>query len=305
MRSTERKLSAWPYRSYNRGRWDNDLGTLNLLGPTTTARAIASIQSHEVFGIGAPLRTDEIELNARAYEFEMVSMGSYSFSPDEPVQSAGERVTIGIHGMTNSHIDAYAHVGHHGSCFNDARFDEIISEKGAARFSVMDMPAVVTRAWLVDVPRQRGVEALKRGDPVAPDDLMPFAGKVKPGDALVIRTGRYVSAVVKPDDPDAADNHGNWSGLHWECLDLIADWDLSTVATDSSGDNFPSTTPDCTVPIHIVTEGYIGLPLIHHLDVEALAARIATRDGADFMLCVAPLKIVGGTGSPVNPTAII
>ena len=126
-----------------------------------------------------------------------------------------------------------------------------------------------------------------------------------PGDALVIRTGRYATRVVRHDDPEAADDHGNWCGLHVDCIDLIDRWDLSTVATDSSGDSFPSTTPHCSVPIHILTEVYLGLPLIHHLELETLAPAIHARGHADFMLVVAPLRITGATGSPVSPVAIL
>ena len=39
-------LPYWPYRTYNWGRWANDLGTLNLLNETTTARAIASVRNN-------------------------------------------------------------------------------------------------------------------------------------------------------------------------------------------------------------------------------------------------------------------
>ena len=73
----------------------------------------------------------------------------------------------------------------------------------------------------------------------------------------------------------------------------------------SSGDNFPSTTPECSVPIHILTEAYLGLPLIHHLYLEEIGELLADRPSTDFMLTVAPFRIVGGTGSPVSPIGII
>jgi len=88
-------------------------------------------------------------------------------------------------------------------------------------------------------------------------------------------------------------------------MELIAEWDVSVVATDSSGDNFPSTTPECSVPIHIVSEAYLGMPLVHHLDLEQLAKGMVGRTQKSFFFSVSPLKIDGGTGSPVNPVAII
>ena len=300
-------LSYWPYKTYNWGRWPNDRGTLNLLSEATTARAIASVKAHRTFALGAPLQADEIADDARTYQHKLLRVGDYIYGPEgEPVQEAADLVSVAIHGMTNSHIDAYNHVGHHGKSFNGANFtDNVSREAGGSRYTIMDNPAIVTRAWLVDVPRGRGVSALKRGTPVVADDLRHLRDRVEPGDALVIRTGRYATAVVRPDAPEAQDDHGNWSGLHVECIDLIAEWDIATVATDSAGDNFPSTTPECSVPIHILTEAYLGLPLIHHVFLEEIAGQLAERAHKDFMLMVAPLRIVGGTGSPVSPLGII
>ncbi|MBM3344918.1 MAG: cyclase family protein [Betaproteobacteria bacterium] len=307
MRSFERILPYWPHRTYNWGRWSNDRGTLNLLDPGTTQRAIASVSTFETLALGAPLRADDAGLDAHAFSLDMLHAGKYDFGPTtEPVQAAGDRVCVSIHGMTNSHIDALCHAGHRGRSFNDSEF-AVNVERGqpARRLTIMEMPTVVTRAWFVDVPRRRGVKALRPGTPVVPEDLAWLDGQVEPGDAVVVRTGRYATRVVRPDDPEAGDDHGNWSGLHVDCMEQVAAWELSTVATDSSGDNFPSTTSECSVPIHVLTEVYLGLPLLHHLDLEELGRRMQGRAGSAFMLIVAPLRVIGGTGSPVSPVAVI
>lgn len=301
-----KELENWPYKSYNRGRWDNDLGTLNFLNASCIRRAIASIQTFEDLGLGAPLREDDLGLDDNAFSHDMIHAGKYDFGPaEEPVQEASDRFCVAIHGMTNSHIDTLCHVGHRGISFNDVPFDDIVSMEGANRFTIMDVPSIVTRAWFVDVPEKNGLKALKPGTPVTPSDLAHVEGLVEPGDALVIRTGRYSTEVVRPDDPNAEDDHGNWSGLHVDCMEMIFQWEVATVATDSSGDNFPSTTSKCSVPIHIISEAYLGLPLIHHLYLEQISERFSGRDRKDFLLCVAPLRINSGTGSPVSPTAII
>ena len=48
--STE--LSYWPYKTYNWGRWSNDLGTLNLLNVATTGRTIASVKTYQTLAQG-------------------------------------------------------------------------------------------------------------------------------------------------------------------------------------------------------------------------------------------------------------
>jgi kynurenine formamidase len=241
------------------------------------------------------------------YEHTLLRAGKYEFGPtEEPVFEAGDRFMVETHGMSNSHIDAFCHVGHKGKSFNGAPFDDVVTlEGGVKRYTVIEQGGIMTRGWLADVPVQRGLEFLRPGDPVMPTDLMSLEGLIEPGDALVIRTGRFAAPLVAPDSEKAEDEHGNWSGLHVDCIDLIAKWDVCTVATDGPADNFPSTTTECSVPIHVLTEVYLGLPLIHHLNLENLSARLVGRDRKAFQFSVAPLCIEGGTGSPVSPLAVI
>ncbi|MCC5868046.1 MAG: cyclase family protein [Gammaproteobacteria bacterium] len=300
------KLSYWPFKTYNWGRWDNDQGTLNFIDDQAVKRALSAPLTNTVVTLGSPLRQDEAR-GGGGFSHRMLHARKYDFGPkEEPVFEAADEFSVVIHGLTNAHIDALAHVGHKGKSFNDTQFEEIVTEKdGAVRMSVDRMGGIVTRAWFVDVPRQRGLQFLTPGDPVIPEDIAGLEGLIEPGDALLIRTGRFSAPLVRPDDDEARDDHGNWSGLHFECVDLIDRWSVSTVGTDGPGDNFPSTCPDCSVPIHILFEAYMGLPLIHSLNLEALSEELDGRVSKAVMLAVAPLILPGGTGSPVNPLAII
>ena len=304
------RLDYWPFHTYNWGRWDNGRGTLNLAGAAATARGTAAVKSHEVLTLGSTLRGDDVlgETDYDCdYKHELLRAGKYDFGPDaEPVLESGDRFSIATHGMTNAHIDAFCHVGHHGYSLNGDRFEQVVSlEKGVAKYDVVALGSLVTRAWLIDVPAQRGLKSLTPGDPVTPDDLKALSPDVQPGDALVIRTGRFATRAVLPGEESARDDHGNWCGLHVDCIELIADWDVATIATDGPGDNFPSTSEHCSVPIHVLTEVYLGLPLIHHLNLEQLAVQMAARDEKNFLFMVAPLQLEGGTGSPVSPIAVI
>ena len=51
--------------------------------------------------------------------------------------------------------------------------------------------------------------------------------------------------------------------------------------------------------------GALGLWLLDNPDFEALAAACAERGRWEFLATIAPLKLERGTGSPVNPLALL
>jgi hypothetical protein len=58
------------------------------------------------------------------------------------------------------------------------------------------------------------------------------------------------------------------------------------------------------MPIHTVTIVAMGLHLLDNLDLDGLAEACREEGRSDFHLTVAPLVLVRGTASPVNPIAL-
>ena len=58
-----------------------------------------------------------------------------------------------------------------------------------------------------------------------------------------------------------------------------------------------------TAAAHDFALVYLGVHLIDNCDLEALSQAAAARKRWDFMLTMAPIPVVGGTGSPINPIA--
>jgi kynurenine formamidase len=57
-------------------------------------------------------------------------------------------------------------------------------------------------------------------------------------------------------------------------------------------------------PIHALTLNAMGLHLIDYLQFEDLVPACEKAERWEFLFVGAPLRIVGGTGSPLNPIAI-
>ena len=57
--------------------------------------------------------------------------------------------------------------------------------------------------------------------------------------------------------------------------------------------------------VHAVALVAMGLWLLDNCDLEQLAVECARMSKWEFYFSVAPLRMPGGTGSPVNPIAIL
>ena len=67
----------------------------------------------------------------------------------------------------------------------------------------------------------------------------------------------------------------------------------------------PRPDPQWPFPIHQIGITGMGLTLIDNLALGELLTHTRARSRGAFLLVVAPLRIPGGTGCPVNPVAIL
>ena len=90
-------------------------------------------------------------------------------------------------------------------------------------------------------------------------------------------------------------------GLHVSCLPFLRDHDVSVLVWDML-DHLPIGY-DIPWAVHAALFAY-GVALLDNALLEPLA-RACVEEGRDeFMLVIAPLYVVGGTGSPANPLAV-
>lgn len=72
---------------------------------------------------------------------------------------------------------------------------------------------------------------------------------------------------------------------------------------DASSDALPSKVPGLSFPVHQLLLVAMGTPMLDQCQLEDLAKACATRKRWTFLFTLAPLRVKGGTGSPVNPIA--
>lgn len=292
----------WPGHTGNWGRWPNPRGAVNLLGPETALRAMATVRNGEVISCARTVDfSDLLRPNAPAGGLKRLKS---LYTPESKYNALGDDLTIRTHGAVNTHIDAYCHAGFGGFGFNGVPYSEVITmEEGALHFDVTGHGPIVTRGVFVDVPRRRNVSYLNPGEWVRPDDIREAAELVEPGDAFIIRTGVTLTRGLPPDEK--AGHHGTFAGVHWDCLELLAKKDISVFATDCGADVYPgpANKPSFS-PIHTLCLVFYGIPIVHNMDLEAVAQACIRDNRNTFMFMVAPLQIPRATGSPATPVAV-
>ena len=289
----------------NWGRWgeDDELGTLNELSADRIVAASDLVRSGETVTLSNPLNTEKSLDNPEPAVHRMTLL------PDVDVGSGTLRFTkdyIGAdyHHDTHSHIDALCHVAFDGSLYN-GKPSRALTQKGAT-VNTIDVVknGLVGRGVLLDIPRLRGVPWLEPGEHVFPEDLEGAEREqgvtVGKGDILLVRTG-HARRLAEIGPWDTASSK---AGLHPTTALFLAERRVAALGSDGNSDTAPSTTEEILFPIHALTLNAMGLHLIDYLQFEDLVPACERAGRWDFLFVGAPLRIVSGTGSPLNPIAI-
>jgi kynurenine formamidase len=288
------------------GRWgdDDDRGALNELTPERIAAAARLVRTGEAVSLSLPLNTEAGIENPEPAVHRMTQL------PDADIGSgtlrfAKDSIGIDYHNDSHTHIDAFSHVAFDGALYNgkpSASFDA----RGATVDTIEAVKdGLVGRGVLLDVPRLRGAPWLEPGDHVFPEELLAAEREqgvtVSAGDILLVRTGhnRRLAELGPWDTPTAK------AGLHPLAARFLAERRVAALGSDGNSDTAPSATEGVAYPIHTLTLNAMGIHLLDYLQLEDLVSACEREGRWEFLFVGAPLRIVGGTGSPLNPIAIL
>ena len=306
---TQADMERWKKELSNWGRWgkDDQMGTINLITPEKRKQAAALIRDgFQVSLARNATYKKEADVN-NPWEHRMVSDGS-----GRP--SAGDYIGIRFHGISTTHLDSLGHHFMYDKMYNGYERSRYVSmETGLGINEINNMKGgIFTRAILMDIPRLKGVEYLEPGTPIYVEDLEAWekkAGvKVSPGDAVFIRTGRWVHRAKM--GPLSGAEAGKRAGLDASVIPWLRERDIAILGSEASLSVEPNpptaniTNPDDYSPVHNFVLVVLGMPLLDACDLTALSDAAAARNRWEFLLTVAPLPLPMATGSPVNPIAV-
>jgi kynurenine formamidase len=299
---TQSQLDGWKTSLSNWGRWgkDDEKGTLNLITPAKRKQAAALVKEGFAVSLARDADTEKTIDNPQPYQDVMTNVSA---------TGSGDRISVSFHGYAHTHFDGLAHHFLNGKLYNGYSHDNVTMEGMATKNAVInDKVGIFTRGILMDIPRLKGVPYLEPGTPIYIEDLEAWekqAGVTAgPGDAVFIRTGRWVRrAKLGPWDVGKLA-----AGLDPSVLPWIRKRDIAFLGSESALSAVPIppeiVNGDDYLPVHNFVLVALGMNLFDDCDLDAISEAAAARKRWEFLVTAAPLPMPKGTGSPVNPTAV-
>lgn len=213
------------------------------------------------------------------------------------VSSANDLFATGGH--TGTHLDSLGHISKGGKLFGNVKASRVQSYSGGLKGVGIDItPPVVRRGIMLDVARALGKNVLPAAFSIGQRELEKTAEKegilFKSGDVVLIRTGwgMYWKDAKKYVANEKGAPGVNLEGAKWLAGNKIAFTGSDTTAYEK--------TPAHDLPVHVFLLTQKGIQIMEMLNLEAIA-----RDRVyEFLFLALPLKIIGGTASPIRPIAI-
>jgi kynurenine formamidase len=209
--------------------------------------------------------------------------------PDQYPGVTGASDSISMSTHSGTHMDSLSHIALDRELFDGTRIDEpgVQEEDGVRLRTRENFSPIFSRGILLDFPRLLGVEHVPSDYVIRRpqlDQCLAAEGiDVRRGDTVLFRTGwdtlvedpeLYLGEVLPGPSGDVARH-------------LV---ELGVVSTGSDTMPFEAVPGDIHMEVHY-----------EMLDLRELAAA----EVYEFLFVAAPLRLRGGTGSPLNPLAVL
>ena len=215
--------------------------------------------------------------------------------------AANDLLVTGTH--VGTHVDALGHVSHCGRLHGDLDADEVQRGGRLSRLGVDEIAPIVARGVLLDVAGCLGMESLPGGHEITVAELERTAHwcGVSPeaGDVVLVRSGwgrHWPDPVTYLGQETGVPGVGE-AGAVWLADQLPRAVGADTIAFECLAVG----RGHALLPAHRVLLVERGINIVETLALDELAARGV----AEFVFVMSPLALVGATGSPVRPLALV
>jgi kynurenine formamidase len=273
-----------------------DYGALQSMSPATILATMRLVRVGQVYDLG-------VNLGSQASKFASDRAAPFSYSRELSGASAGSGLQFCsevVHGHLHqsTHIDALVHAQRDGKVHGGHLADAVQNDAGWTAMGAETIRPIICRGVLIDLAGAGGGD-LPDGYVAGPKEIAEAVAaqsvELKPGDAVLIRTGKIKQFAANP--------LAAWNacpGISSAAAQWLAEQGMAVFGIDTAS---PDTLPiaEWTDLVHEELLIRRGIHIIENVYMEDLA-----RDHLfEFAFVCLPLKIQGATGSWVRPIAIV
>lgn len=280
----------------------DEIGALNMMTDASRLDVLKQVVSGRVYDLGVDLFVGMPNCCSPSGDPTFQIWMTHTPARDtskELVSYSGDSISMYTHSGT--HIDTLNHFGLYGKIWNQVSAEDALGVRGWTKSGVDKYPPIVARGVLIDVAKSKNVAHLPASYAVTIADLQEAlktqGTTLRPGDVVLTRTGLMT---LWPEQ--AKYRLEAQAGLSLEAAQwLVEEQNAMLLGADNFGvESFPSKNPDNFVPVHVYLLAERGVSLLEVLWLEDLA-----KDQVyEFLFIASPLKLRGGTASPIRPLAI-
>lgn len=300
MSRKEQKELVTQYCSWTRWGRTDERGAINLISPAKVIDAARLV----VDGVAVSLAREVHPSDGASG----TGLDGYEAWVNPRGSSGGafvDQYRVSCHGSEVTHVDALCHAWDGNTLWNGRDPKQVLARSGSQWGGVeVWRDGIITRGVLLDIPLSRATETVEVGRDVSGDDLYRACEQqgvsVRAGDAVAVYCGRERWEARHGPYGDARSE--SRPGLDVSCLKFLRDRDAAVLAWDML-----EAKPGANESAWGVHSGIFafGLVLVDACDLGRLAERCRETRRWTFMFVAAPMPVKGGSGSIVNPLAIV
>lgn len=279
-----------------------ELGALSLIDDKKRASSAGLVKQGKIMSLGQEYRNDMPQIWFHgpffAYTYRNVDYSLKKFE-DYPNRLGSTICRYELSDHSGTHIDGLNHASRDHLIHGDLDIREISDEVGTSSMGIESMPPVFTRGIMLDFTRLFGVDALDPGYEITVKDVEDatkhFDIKLEDGDGLFFHTG-FGKLWIKDNEKYMGDSPGPGEEVaKWMVKNRV-----SITGTDTSPYEVTRSTDKLLFPCHQILIKDAGVHLVENMRLEELSSEGIS----EFLFICAPLKLKGGSGSPVSPFAV-
>jgi Putative cyclase len=288
---------------------DDEIGTLNFVGPEDVAAAARLVGTGKLFALNLDLGLPDPPFFGRKPVRHTLFEKYGGTALDEYLED--------LYPQGSTQWDGLRHFADpdHGF-YNGAQLTELAGGPDRLGIHHWARRGIAARGVLLDLARMMAAD----GTPLDPLEFFPIGAELlqrtaerervelRHGDVLLVRTG-WLEAYLRLSRPErerlALLGRPAAAGLHGDDVpEFLWDNRIAAVAADNPALEATRAGDSAPLALHVALIARLGMPLGELWNLDALAADCAADGVYETLLVSAPLNLRGGAGSPANALAL-